>query len=223
MEIKAYVPVWQGTTEGDATQQTLSQHGIDVTMIRNPSWWFMDQWNYAKAQFGLSSATVFLYVMADVTLPADIGRMLGRIEDLMKTPDVGVYAPDIDWTGHVYDKRKLKQLINSYGENIWEVPNTDVLCVAIHRDVLFSVPHISPEINKHGWGVDYAVAAASRGLRLATVRDYDFLARHPHQVGYNTREADLQMYEMLKAFDVRLMRQIVNLIVEKHVKRGEGQ
>ncbi len=164
---------------------------------RHPHWdhvgedaYFAAQWQRAVERF---DGDILFHVQADAASPR-FDRILARCVLAMQRHGAGVYAPNVDFTPWVYDRRKLRRV----AEDLYEVPQTDCTCWAISRDVLAQVPSVDPVQNKFGWGIDFLVIGAARTLGRRTLRDYRYTVNHKWRgSGYDTDAAHGQVLEML--------------------------
>jgi hypothetical protein len=205
MRIEAFVFNWVGHEDRAAALERQLGEVCRVRVInseakaehRHPHWhhlgedaYFGAQWRRAVECF---DGDVLFHVQADASSP-HLPKILARCRDAMLRQDVGVYAPNVDYTPWVYDRRKLRRV----DTDLYEVPQTDCTCWAISRDVLDHVPAIDPAQNKYGWGIDFLVIGAARAQRRIAVRDYRYTVDHPWRgSGYDTEAANLQFLQML--------------------------
>jgi hypothetical protein len=98
---------------------------------------------------------------------------------------VGVYEPDVNFTEVNYDPSQLRAI----GTELFEVPMTDQTCWFVTGDVLGRLPPVEVSVNRYGWGISRAVAAASHLQGKLCVRDYSFSVLHPRRRGYPTEVA----------------------------------
>lgn len=205
VNIQAFIPDWPGPKQHAAELANQVARHYPTRILDDPTEYFNAKWNRACDLF---TGDVLLWVMADVTLPADYELMFKEMECVMERGDVGWYAPDVAWTGFIYDKKDLT-LVES---EIYEVPNTDSLCFAIRADVIKAMPHIDPELC-FMWGMDFAAILTAQRMGLKVVRDYKFKAQHPNSTGYDIDKASLGMKRLFESFESSFqeeMRQLVN-------------
>lgn len=208
MRIQAFIFNWPGEKQHAAKLEAMLRQNCEVSVINSddsmrnlhPHWchigsdgYFTDQWNAALERF---DGDVLLHVQADVW-PHDVGPMLAECVRYMRDHDVGVYAPDIVYTSHVYRRESLAILHNG----VYEVPSTDCSCWAITAEVLRNTPAVDPEVNRLGWGIDFLVAAVAKRMGRKVVRDYRFRADHPKSRGYDSQQALKQWNEFKQGLD----------------------
>jgi len=126
--------------------------------------------------------------MADIKLSFDVPAMFTNMRKMYNQVDVGMYAPNLDYTQMTYNRSKLKEFIPK--SNIYEVPGTDLIFASMSRDLLEALPPLG--CNIHGWAYDYLAASVAGRMGLAVLRDYNFLVDHPYGKSYNELEADYQ-------------------------------
>lgn len=164
---------------------------------RHPHWeqvgedaYFAAQWQRAIERF---DGDVLFHVQADAASP-HFPQILERCRDAMQRHGAGVYAPNVNFTSWVYDRKKLRHL----GDELYEVPQTDCTCWAISREVLEQVPKVDPAQNKFGWGIDFLVIGAARALGRPVLRDYRYTVAHKWRgSGYDVVAAETQVLQML--------------------------
>lgn len=206
MNVQCFIPDWPGPKQHAKQLAVQIRPYCPVTILDDPDDYFNAQFEKARQRF---TGDVMLWVMADVTLPEDFGSMFQEMIRMLSRPDVGWYAPDIDWTSYIYHKHRLRQV----EEGIYEVPNTDSLCIGIRRDLLDRVPHVDPKVS-YMWGMDIAALATARQMGLKTVRDYRFKAKHPNHTGYEIERAGREMIPLFNSFSPQLKTEIHKLETE---------
>lgn len=152
--------------------------------------YFTRQWDEAVRRF---EGDALLHVQADAWID-DVPALLRGAEDAIAR-GAGVYAPDVDYTTHTYDRSRLVEL----APGLCAVPNTDCTCWVIHADVVRATPQVDPVRNRLGWGIDYLVAATALRLGRAVVRDYRLQASHPRGTGYDVRRAREELRALLRS------------------------
>lgn len=217
MNVQVYIPDWPGEKQHAAELHRQLNSYYPSTVLADPDDYFNAKW--AKARNGFTG-DVLLWVMADVTLPQEFFRMSEEIERIMDKGDVGIYAPNVRWTSYIYDKHYLPVYETFPDENIYEVPNTDSLLIAIHGDVVRAMPHIDPAIS-FMWGMDITAIATARLQHKKIVRDYRFKAMHPNSTGYDIEAAGRGMAPLFKTFSPRLRAEIAKVEAEVYYKRVE--
>lgn len=234
MRIQAFIFNWPGKKQHAAILEKLFKPHCETTVInsddslrvRHPHWqhigndaYFTDQWNAALDRF---DADVFVHIQADVW-PEKVGLVLAEAVRYIRDFGVGVYAPNVDFNAHVYERATLAKL----DKGVYEVPATDCCFWAISGEVLRNTPRVDPRTNKLGWGIEYMVGAATRLRGLRLVRDYRFTAGHPKFSGYGHERANREWAELKKSLHPELRAEMEavekereNLIV-KNVPRGQ--
>ena len=195
MKFQAFVPDWPGPKQHGAANVRLLQPFCETFHLDNPAHYFTQQWELARSLF---TGDIFVMVMADVWPLLELGRMFSEMERLFQTTSIGVYAPHVRWNPWQYNPETLSKV----EEGSFEVPDTDLLCVAIRREVLEKVPHGTPEANFIGYGFDFAVMAMAKHYGWRIVRDYRFEARHPEGVtGHSRHNAEAQMWAWMDGME----------------------
>lgn len=211
--VQAFIPDWPG--EGHHTQELLEKLEplCSVTVMDNPDHWFVDQWNLMMSKF---TGDIMLWVMADASLKRiDVHHMYAEMLRFFFRGDVGVYAPNLCWTIHGY---KLGELTECEPQ-VYEVPITDLVCLAVRADILKAMGTAFHPETKLGWGVDAMLSAICRINKKKVLRDYRFFVEHPMHTGYNVDKAQ-QEYEGIMGTDSPYrdaMRDIVEEAVSKRL------
>jgi hypothetical protein len=158
VRIQAFICNWPGKKQHAAELEAMFRQHCEVMVIntddslraRHPHWhhignegYFTDQWNAALEQF---DADVFLQIQADIW-PTQLGRMLSECVRYISNFGVGVYAPNLNYTAHVFRRESLVRV----NDAVYEVPNTDSSFWAMTSEVIRNTPAINPEINRLGW------------------------------------------------------------------------
>src|SRR2546426_5415181 len=138
MRIQAFIFNWPCEKQRAAKLEAMLRQNCETSVINSddsmrnlhPHWchigsdgYFTDQWNAALERF---IGDVLLHVQADVW-PHDVGPMLAECVRYMRDHDVGVYAPDIVYTPHVY--RRALVVVPPYRG--CEARHSAFLCLAV--------------------------------------------------------------------------------------------
>lgn len=182
MNIQAFIPDWKGIHANPWMLQNHLEPFCEVTILESYDVPFSIQWEEAVSKF---DGDVFLWTMADARLNPNY-----RYQDLFPAMvgayyrgDVGMYAPNLDYTAMVYDTSKLRQV----EPGLYEVAGTDLVFASIHRDLLAALPPLG--CNTHAWSYDYLIASIATKMGKKVVRDYNFLIDHPYSKAYSEPEA----------------------------------
>jgi hypothetical protein len=222
VRIQAFICNWPGKKQHAAELEAKFRQHCEVMVIntddslraRHPHWhhigkegYFTDQWNAALEQF---DADVFLQIQADIW-PTQLGRMLSECVRYISNFGVGVYAPNLNYTAHVFRRESLVRV----NDAVYEVPNTDSSFWAMTSEVLRNTPAINPKINRLGWGTDYLVSVVARRKGRKVVRDYRFTAGHLKSRGYSSANAWRQFAGFMESLDPTLRDEINALVKER--------
>lgn len=205
VKVQAFIPDWPGPKQHAAELANKTSRIYPTRILDDPSEYFNAQWQRACKEL---TADVLLWVMADVTFPFEFSTMCSEMERVMARGDIGWYAPDVAWTGFIYDKKDLKIV----EPEVYEVPNTDSLCFAIRADVVRNMPSIDPK-TCFMWGMDFTAILTAQRMGLKVVRDYRFKVQHPNSTGYDIDEASLGMKKLFESFEPSFreeMKQLIN-------------
>lgn len=208
MKIQAFIPTWPGEKQHpEILLKTISPF-CEATVLDNPKHYFTEQWAEMRKRF---SGDVMLWVMADAYL-FDFPVIYPEMTRLLSRDDVGIYAPNVCWTGHVYDISKLEKV----DVGVYEVPMTDLLCYAVKADILNKMPPI--KARSHGWGIEIVLTAIATKMGKKTVRDYKSTVGHPNSTNYFIPEAAAGMEEVISNSGMEQeMRKIMELRDYYHV------
>lgn len=208
MKFQAFVPDWPGPKQHAKQLVDIISQYCPVTVLDDPKDYFNAQWKKAREQF---TGDVLLWVMADVTLPQDFESMYSEMDRIMTRGDVGWYAPNIAWTSYIFNPGDLKPV----ERGVYEVPNTDSLCIAIRGDVVRAMPPIDPDV-AFMWGMDFIAIATARLMGLKAVRDYRFKASHPNSTGYDIHRASSEMEAIWATCPAEHQEEIKKLLAENY-------
>ena len=197
MNVQAFIPDWPG--EKQHADQVANQVAriFPTRILDNPTEYFNAQWERARSEF---TGDVLLWVMADVTLPIqnNFRAMCDEMVRVMEGGKVGWYAPNVDWTGFIFNQTLLPQ----FEPGIYEVPNTDSLCFAIRGDVVRAMPRVDLATGAAGmWGMDFTAILTAHNMGLRIVRDYRFKCQHPNNTGYDIETASRGMKQLFESFN----------------------
>lgn len=186
MKIQAFIPEWNSPRcNADYVLRQLERYCATATILDSYDVPFSIQWEEAVRRF---DGDVFLWAMGDVKLPFDVSEMFWQMRKMYQRGDVGMYAPNLDYTDMTYNRSKLPELYP--GAGIFEVAGTDLVFVSLNRRLLESLPLLLN--NTHGWAYDYLAAGIAYKMGYKVLRDYNFLVDHPRGKAYSEIEADEQ-------------------------------
>ena len=218
MKIHGFICQWKGQEENAIALQRAMEPFIDVTVIsteesireKHPHWihldqgaYFSQQWNQARDLF---SGDIFFQMQSDARFD-DFERLFQKVATVFSTGRVGVYEPNINFTAHQYEIGRLQ----SFDNNLYEIPMTDTICWFIGADILFQLPPIDLSINTLGWGVCAAIAALCHINNKVCVRDYSFTVIHPEGSGYSNKKAMAEKLKYFESLDPAIRREITSI------------
>jgi hypothetical protein len=211
VRIQAFIPDWPGEKQhAKQTAALIETFCESVTILDDPKDYFTDQWEKARSLF---TGDVLLWVMADVYPPDNVRAMFGDIEFWLRPESrIGIYAPNVEWTGQQLFTYKLREI----HPNVYEVPAPEMLCWALKKDVLDTMPHVDPDVNRLGWGIEYLAVAAARSINQVAVRDYNFCAMHPNSTNYGNNTAGIQYDNWLNSLDSVWRKRVDEVVEERH-------
>jgi hypothetical protein len=208
MKVQAFIPTWPGEKQHPDVLLKVISPFCEVTVLDNPDHYFTEQWEEMRRRF---TGDVMLWVMADAHL-YDFPVIYKEMIRVLSRDDIGIYAPNVCWTGHVYDISKLEKV----DIGVYEVPMPDLLCYAVKAEVLKQMPTVTTRT--HGWGIEVVLTALAKRMGKKTVRDYKSTVGHPNSTGYNISEAASGMEAMVASFGMEQeMREVMALRDKYHV------
>lgn len=169
--VQAFIPRWNSPTcHAEQLRLALHPHVDRVEVLEAYDVPFAEQWAEARSKF---TGDIFLWVMADVSLPSNVITFVMRMTNVLCSRiGVAAWAPNIEHSAVVYNRKRLKELVT----DVYDVPGTDLVCVALRAGLLGLLPEPSP----HGWCFDYLIAGAARSVfGEHAVRDYSVTVKHP--------------------------------------------
>lgn len=185
MRVQAFVFDWPGQKQHATANAAVIRPFCPVEIIDNPDFYFTDQWECARSKF---NGDILLTIMADVWPPDRFGEMFAAMVQTLSRDRFGIYAPAVEFVGHKLWRHKASQIT----ANVYDTPVPEMLCWALHRSVVETMPHVDPKVNKFGWGIDYLAVAKSWRMGRRAVTDFNFLAVHQKGTGYGCTEATAQ-------------------------------
>jgi hypothetical protein len=218
VEVQGYVCNWNGHESRAVELERDVGRLIPTTVINterpltrprdhwvhlDPSAYFTEQWNRALELF---DADVLFQVQADAHFD-DFEALLDRATAAFRRGDVGVYEPDLDYTGLRFDTSRLRAVAG----RLYEVPMTDQTCWFVSAEALHRLPPVDPTVNRYGWGVSVAMAAVCHLTGKLSVRDYAFAIEHPRRRGYSSEEAARQRDAYLEGLPSEISREAARL------------
>jgi len=141
--------------------------------------YFAEQWNTLVSN--IDSDTDFVFHIQSDAIVKDFEKLYSRFFEIVSKYDVGIYAPNVDYTWHKYNI----DLLNKVEENIYEVPNTDCICWFINTKITKDKIIYNLDTNIIGYGVDWYYSAECVLQNKYILRDYTILVDHPTHKNYD--------------------------------------
>lgn len=141
--------------------------------------YFAEQWNTLVSNIDPDTDFVF-HIQSDATVH-DFDKLYSRFFEITSKYDVGIYAPNVDYTWHKYNT----ELLNKLEENIYEVPNTDCTCWFINTKITKNKIIYNLDTNIIGYGVDWYYSAECVLQNKYILRDYTIKVDHPIHKNYD--------------------------------------
>lgn len=218
MKIQSFIFSWNEYTDNAAKLETqlklLSQTKVinSNTKITNPTWinvddlYFAGQWNTLLNNLDDDTDFIF-HVQSDASFDR-FDLILDRFKEISYKYNIGVYAPNVDFTAHTYDTTNFKK----YEDYLYFVPNTDCTCWFINKKLITEIPLFDLNVNSIGFGVDWFYIAKSLLYGYDVIRDYKYTINHPYKTNYNVQKALDQYYMWLKTLPTELESKITELM-----------
>jgi hypothetical protein len=130
--------------------------------------------------------------------------------------NIGIWAPDINYTSWITEISSKKWLLNKYDKRIKklyglvEVINTDCTCWALSKEVIEELNTLDLKDSKYGWGLDLIASAICRSQKIKVMRNINLIVKHPKSTGYNEEKASLEWVQLKKNLP-RLIRKNINI------------
>ena len=204
-------------------EEELKRHGIKVTVINSSSvyhekhWYklddgyFAEQWN-TLLKLRNRESDFIIHIQADAHFEQNI-QFIKKLDTLAsKNKNIGIYAPNVDFTYHRYHFKNSVQPFH----NVYSVPNTDCTYWAINNKLLgFADQLFDINQNFFGFGCDWYYSAVARDQSMMVLRDYNFTVDHEHSTGYDINKALEQLDEWIKIQPVKI-KNIIHYLMDIH-------
>jgi len=169
--------------------------------------YFAEQWNTLLANIDDDTDYIF-HIQADAVCDDERFRILfDRFKEAVEQHKIGIYAPDVDYTPCIYDRKSLNRilLVSKYNwKYLYEVPCTDCTAWFINTKFMDKKPLFDLSVNSIGWGADFYYAAKSLLAGYKVVRDYQVRIDHPKKTTYNQMEGSRQFLKWLFMQDTEI-------------------
>lgn len=158
--------------------------------IRVPNDWFYGK-KFEECLRRHTSGVMF-QIQADA-FSENWGRVIEKCrEAYSKQPDIGVWAPNVDFNAWVTERVAIRQIDSS---GVVAVANTDGVVWSISESVVGRLRELNYSVNNLGWGVEWAAIAYAMANNLLVLRDLSLTIFHPKGSGYGREVAGVQMDE----------------------------
>lgn len=196
MNLQTIIICWNGYVSKTLDLEKKLKKFGNVTVInsnpnfKNVDWinlddkYFSEQWNIAIQNINDNIDFIF-HIQADAIVD-DFDLLLKRFTEISSKYDIGVYAPNPDYTWHQYKIELLKNI----EPNLYEVPNTDCTCWFINNKIIDKKPLYNLKTNYIGYGNDWYYIAKSILNNKLVVRDYSIKINHPRKKEYDGNKAN---------------------------------
>ena len=145
--------------------------------------YFAEQWSNLVSNIDDDTDFIF-HIQSDATVH-NFDKLYSRFYEMTSKYDVGIYAPNVDYTWHKYNV----DLLNKVEDNVYNVPNTDCTCWFINTQI--TKKHISDlDINVYGYGIDWYYLSECILQNKQILRDYTITVDHPSHKNYNNDNAN---------------------------------
>jgi len=171
--------------------------------------YFAEQWNTLVSN--IDSDTDFIFHIQSDAYVEDFDILYSRFHEMLSKYDVGIYAPNIDYTCHKYNI----DLLNKVEENVYEVTNTDCTCWFINTKITKNKMIYDLNTNIIGYGVDWYYSAECLLQNKYILRDYTIKVNHPSHKNYDNDKANKLFFVWFEEQDDIIKQKLLELI-EKH-------
>lgn len=191
MKIQNFIFTWnQFVSNAVDIESKISKYGKTTVVNSNVNekrdhWinlndgYFAEQWNTLVSNIDSDTDFVF-HIQSDATV-YDFDKLYSRFFEITSKYDVGIYAPNVDYTWHKYNT----ELLNKLEENIYEVPNTDCTCWFISTKITKNKIIYNLNTNIIGYGVDWYYSSECVLQNKYILRDYTIKVDHPTHKNYD--------------------------------------
>lgn len=213
MKFHSFIFNWKGQYEKAKHKESqLKTLGLKVTVINSddtvamlePEWIHVGEASYFTAQFLEAvkrfDGDVFFHVQADASYE-DWGRLLEDAQKYYAKYNWGIYAPNVDYTWYEPKLTDIPQVVFRDDSNLRLVACPDCTCWFIHKDIIdqFKDRKIDMSACHMGWGWDIILPGISYLKQRLVLRDYAHTIQHPRGTGYNTEQAEKEMFELFRS------------------------
>lgn len=112
-----------------------------------------------------------------------------------QNPDIGVWAPLIDFTDWSLDRTEIRKIPNS---PLSIVAQTDAVVFGLTRNIVDRMRKANLRSNNYGWGTDFMFNYYTYSIGKISVVDGGLLVRHPRGTEYSDEAATAQLVEFLQ-------------------------
>jgi hypothetical protein len=141
------------------------------------------------------NADILLIICADCNCDAwsEVPERCRRA--IEQIPDIGVWAPLIDFTDWCLDRTEIDRIPNS---PFSIVAQTDTIVFGLTRRIANRMREADLEANVYGWGIDRMFNDYTYSIGMISVVDRNVIVKHPSKTEYSFRDASIQETEFLK-------------------------
>lgn len=171
--------------------------------------YFAEQWNTLVNNIEPDTDFVF-HIQSDAVVE-NFDVLYSRFHEITSKYDVGIYAPNVDYTWHKYNI----DLLNKIEDNIFEVPNTDCTCWFINTKITKNKIIYDLNTNIIGYGVDWYYSAECLLQNKYILRDYTIKVNHPSYKNYDGDKGNDLFFVWFEEQD-DIMKQKMLELMKKH-------
>jgi hypothetical protein len=230
--IQIFVNIWPGRyKEGQKIVDDLIANGYknvvaivsgrEVKIIA-PKVYYLSRDAYFGEQFvqiiNLFKGDILIQIQADVEVK-DYRKLIDCcIENFDLNPNLGIWAPDIDYTSWItaINTKKIRQnkITKEFRTHhgMIEVLNTDCTLWALKKEIIYEMTFLNLRTIKFGWGLDLVASAICRSRNLKVMRNVNFRVNHPKGTGYNEVNAANEWKKLRSSLPWRIK---INLLVNQ--------
>ena len=221
VKIQNFIFTWNQYVDNAIVMESkLKKYGnttvINSNVNNKRDWWinlndayFAEQWNTLVRNIETGVDFVF-HIQSDATVH-NFDELYSKFYEITSKYNIGIYAPDVNYTWHKYDVN----LLNKLEENVYEVPNTDCTCWFLNTSIIKNNIIYDPTTNYIGYGSDWYYSAESLLQKKYVVRDYSIQIHHPSNKNYDNEKANSLFNIWMNEQNSRIKEKI-QFLMEQH-------
>jgi hypothetical protein len=150
-----------------------------------------------KACIDQYSGDDILVIHADCTFDDWSSLAIKCIKTIKELPNIGVWAPKIDWVSWTMKMVKIATLNNP---DLNVVARTDGIVFFLNKKIVQRMRLVNYENNLYGRGIELLFVTACYSMGMLAVIDSSVLVKHPKSTGYPVKDAHEQFINFFDQF-----------------------